>query len=141
MGDPMIQIRIETPEKAPIYREAERLTVWSHDGIVEILPDHGPIVLSLGVGVARLYQGENEEKLALYRGMLHCSHNEVIMLCLNSEKADEVNEERARESLARAARRLEGRDPELERSMVDFKRLESSRKRALVRLELKGSSS
>jgi F-type H+-transporting ATPase subunit epsilon len=137
MAEELIHVRIETPEKAPIHRDAERALIWSKNGLLEILPEHGAMVFELGTGIATLFHDENEENISLYGGLAHIKHDELTILTLNSEKPEEIDEERARDALSRYKRRKDGADPEL-RDKADQKRLEQSRERAEIRLKLKG---
>lgn len=138
MSEETIQIRIETPQKLPISRDAASVFLTTIDGITEIWPDHARIVFALGVGVCRILDADGkEEKLAIYNGLAHFKNNELLILAKNMELPAEIDVNRCEEALRRIKRRTDDRDQELPLSKIDWRRLRASEQRARLRLSIK----
>ena len=105
------------------------------DGQIGVLPGHIPLVTVLETGVMRVQvDQEQEQKLAVSGGFLEMSpDNKLTILAQTAELADEIDVERARQALARAEARLNGK-----REGIDIVRAEIAMQKAITRLRAAG---
>lgn len=105
------------------------------DGQIGILPGHIPLVTVLETGVMRVQAGpEQEQKLAVSGGFLEMSpDNKLTILAQTAELAEEIDVDRARQALARAEERLNGKSEN-----IDAVRAEIAMRKALARLRAAG---
>jgi F-type H+-transporting ATPase subunit epsilon len=70
--------------------------------VLGILPRHAPLLTALLPGVLILKKDGEEEAMAVSGGFLQVANNRVLVLADTAERAEEVDEQRAQESRARA---------------------------------------
>lgn len=105
----------------------------TEDGELGILPGHIPLVAPLAIGVARLKNNEDTEKVAISGGFMEVRPDKVTILAQSAEKASDIDLSRANEAKERAERRLQAKQDD-----IDFRRAELALKRAMNRLEAGG---
>lgn len=101
-------------------------------GQVGIYKNHIPMTFIVEPGVLRIHKDADKREAALLSGFIEVLPEEVTILAEACEWPEDIDENRARESLERAKRRLAVKED------VDLLRAELAMKRALVRLECKG---
>jgi len=108
---------------------AERVDIVSlpaYHGEVGILPGHAPIVLQLKEGILRYRVGMRGEIFAILGGFAEIYRDKVTVLAEAAELAEEINEERARQSEMQAKEKLIGRakdkDMDLEEATAALRR-------------------
>ena len=124
-------VQIITPERVVSELTADMVVIPSKDGEMGILPGHAPVLSELIPGAVRIRQESNVEFFAVSGGFVQVDKSKVIILAETAEMAQEIDEERARQSAERARAQLN--------QPVDAATLaaaEASLKRALVRLQL-----
>jgi len=101
-----LTIEIVTAERQVMTDEVDMVIAPAVEGVVGILPRHAPLLTALKPGVMVLKKDGQEEMLAVSGGFLQVSQNRVLILADTAERADEVDEQRAEESRARAEQAL-----------------------------------
>ena len=134
------KVRLVSPKKAAILREASKVSVYAKDGFMEIYPDHAPIVSALGNGILTIFDEDfpDGDMIALFGGFLHFRDNELILIAPHLEIPDDIDVERAQEALHRAHQRIGGMGQSITQGKVDVERALSSKIRSILRLKLKG---
>ena len=128
-------LQIVTPDRMVYDGEAEKIIVRTVNGDVCILPHHIDYAVPLAIGEARVTDGQGNTRLAACNnGMLSVHGDEVRVVAVTFEWADDIDLERARRAEESAKEMLE----KLKREDVDFNVAEARLKRALTRIQVKG---
>lgn len=128
-------LQIVTPDRMVYDGEAEKIIVRTVNGDVCILPHHIDYAVPLAIGEARVTDGQGNTRLAACNnGMLSVHGNEVRVVAVTFEWADDIDLERARRAEESAKEMLE----KLQREDQDFTVAEARLKRALTRIQVKG---
>ena len=128
-------LQIVTPDRMVYDGEAEKIIVRTVNGDVCILPHHIDYAVPLAIGEARVTDGQGNTRLAACNnGMLSVHGNEVRVVAVTFEWADDIDLERARRAEENAKEMLD----KLKREDVDFNVAEARLKRALTRIQVKG---
>jgi len=129
-------LQIVTPDRMVFDGDAERLVVRTRNGDVCILARHIDYAAPLGIGEARITDGEGNTRIAACSGgMLSVSGNDTRLMATTFEWMEDIDLERAERARDQAEKRLEKMDrKEKEYAIVDAKL-----RRALVRIQVKKS--
>ena len=132
----LFRLEVVTPERSVYGADVTMVVAPTIDGQIGILAGHIPLVTVLAAGVLRVKtESEAEQCLAVSGGYLEMSHdNNLTILAPTAELGEEIDVERARQSLARAQGRLNGAGSE----EVDVLRAEVAMQRAMARLRAAG---
>ncbi len=129
------QFEIVTPDRLIARDEAEEMQIPGRNGYIGILPGHAPLLTELAVGEITYRLNGITEHLAVAWGFAEVLPDRVTILAETAERADEIDQKRAREALERANERLRSGDPNL-----DYTRALTAVRRAEVRLEVAGKA-
>ena len=125
----MFKLSVVTPEKTVFETDVRSIV----EGYLGILSNHAPLITALMPGILSIIdEGGNETFYSISGGFLEVSGNIATILADAIESADEIDPERAEESLKRARERLLHK-AELH---VDTERVYASIERARNRLKL-----
>ena len=128
-------LQIVTPDRMVYDGEAEKIILRTVNGDVCILPHHIDYAVPLAIGEAKVTDGQGNTRLAACNnGMLSVHGNEVRVVAVTFEWADDIDLERARRAEESAKEMLD----KLQREDQDFIVAEARLKRALTRLQVKG---
>ncbi len=128
-------LQIVTPDRMMYDGEAEKIILRTVNGDVCILPHHIDYAVPLAIGEAKVTDGQGNTRLAACNnGMLSVHGNEVRVVAVTFEWADDIDLERARRAEESAKEMLE----KLQREDADFNVAEARLKRALTRIQVKG---
>ncbi|MBQ6961789.1 MAG: ATP synthase F1 subunit epsilon [Clostridia bacterium] len=128
-------LQIVTPDRMVYDGEAEKIILRTVNGDVCILPHHIDYAVPLAIGEAKVTDGQGNTRLAACNnGMLSVHGNEVRVVAVTFEWADDIDLERARRAEESAKEMLD----KLQREDVDFNVAEARLKRALTRIQVKG---
>lgn len=128
-------LQIVTPDRMVYDGEAEKIIVRTVNGDVCILPHHIDYAVPLAIGEAKVTDGQGNTRLAACNnGMLSVHGNEVRVVAVTFEWADDIDLDRARRAEESAKEMLE----KLQREDVDYNVAEARLKRALTRIQVKG---
>ena len=129
-----LTVDIVTAERRVLTEEADMVIAPAVEGTVGILPRHAPLLTALNPGVMVLKRYGQEEPLAVSGGFLQVSNNRVLVLADTAERADEVDEQRAQESRARAEEAL--REAREHPGSVQTEAARAALRRSLARLNV-----
>ena len=128
-------LQIVTPDRMVYDGEAEKIILRTVNGDVCILPHHIDYAVPLAIGEAKVTDGQGNTRLAACNnGMLSVHGNEVRVVAVTFEWADDIDLERARRAEESAKEMLD----KLQREDQDFIVAEARLKRALTRIQVKG---
>ena len=135
MVENKLQLSVVTPERLVVDEEVDQVNVPGVEGDLGILYDHAPILTTMRPGQFS-YESVGEKsretvKMVVSGGYLEVTDNRVIVLAEAVEFLDEIDQERARVSLAQAEELLSSTDL----SDDEFEEAQSKLFRAIARLE------
>ena len=129
-----LSVTILTPERTVLEaHDVDYVVAPGAAGDVGILPEHGPLVTGLRVGVVQVQRDSGHEPFAVSGGLLEVVDNRVQILAQTAEPRDEIDAARARSAHQRALERLAAKDEQ-----IDTARAEAALARALNRLHVAG---
>ena len=126
-----IKVSVVTPGGPVLEEEVEMVSTKAKTGGLGILAGHIPMVAPLDIGSVRLTTGNNTEWVAVSGGFMEVNGEEVTILAQSAERAEDIDTARAKQAKARAEKRLQDRQVE-----IDAHRAEMALKRALNRLDI-----
>lgn len=126
-----LSVSVVTPDGTVLEDDFDMVVCVTEDGEIGILPGHIPLISPLVISAIRLKRGNETNFLAVNGGFLEVGLDKVSILAQSAEKPDDINVKRAREAKARAERRLQTKQDN-----VDFHRAELALKRAMNRLDI-----
>ena len=127
-----LRLEIITAERIVLTAEAVgSVRVPASEGIVGILPRHAPLMTTLAPGELIMRKGEEEESFFVTGGFLEVRDNHVAVLADASERAEEIDVDRAEEARQRAEEALKEK-----RDSAELAAAEAAMRRALIRLRL-----
>lgn len=103
MSDKLIQLDIVSPVKTVFSGKVTSVTAPGEIGGFQVLFNHAPLISSLKIGTIKIVTEEGRTQFfAISSGILEVNHNVVIILADAVESQEEINIERAEQSLRRA---------------------------------------
>lgn len=127
-----LRLEIITAERIVLTEEAvSSVRVPASEGIVGILPRHAPLMTTLAPGELIMRKGEEEESFFVTGGFLEVRDNHIAVLADASERAEEIDVDRAEEARQRAEEALKEK-----REGAELAAAEAAMRRALIRLRL-----
>ena len=92
-----IELEVVTPERHVLSETVQSLEMPGKEGYLGILPGHAPLITELGIGVLTYHKGAETRYLTIIHGYAEVLPDRVIVLAEISERAEEIDVERARE--------------------------------------------
>jgi len=106
------QLEIVTPEKMVVQDTAEEVQIPGRNGYLGVLPGHAPLITELGAGEIAYRSGGQPHRFAVAWGFAEVLPDRVTVLAETVERADEIDVNRAQQSLARAEESLKSAQTE-----------------------------
>lgn len=129
------RLKIIAPDRNFYEDDVEMVEFRTTEGEIGVLKGHIPLTVVLEPGVVRIKVTDSEVKIAaLHSGFAEILQDQVNILAEVVEWPDEIDENRAKEAKIRAERRLAENA-----AGINSRRAELSLKRAVARIEVKGS--
>lgn len=128
-----ITLEIVTPERQVLVEKVDEVVLPSVEGYMGVLPGHAPLLAQLDVGEVSYRVGKERHFLVVTGGFAEVLRGSVSILATASERAEEIDVERARKSRERAEAGLR-----LDASEYEFHRAAARLKRALCRIQVHG---
>lgn len=126
------QLIIATPEKE-VYRDTvDSVTLPTVEGEITVLANHVPLSTILKPGALVVRQGDEEHPHAVGGGFIEVQANKLVILADTAEHVTEIDEQRAREAVERAAKLKE----EIREDHVEYAGLAAKLERDLARLHV-----
>ena len=135
MAENKLQLSIVTPERLVVNEQVDQVNVPGAEGDLGVLYDHAPILTTMRPGQFS-YESVGEKgretiQMVVSGGYLEVTDNRVIVLAEAVEFLDEIDQERAKASLAEAEEALSNTDL----SDDEFEEAQNQLFRAIARLE------
>lgn len=130
MSDKKLHLKITTHEKVVFDEDVDEIYSKGTEGSFGVLPGHIPFMSALDIGITKVVKDGKVQNFTTMGGIFQLQGNEALILTNASEKAEEIDTERAKEAKKRAEERLEEAE-----ATVDVQRAEISLARALARLK------
>ncbi len=128
----MFQLEVVTPEKTVVSESVGSLTAPGSEGEFGVLVGHTPFLTALMVGALTYVDESGKERCVFINGgFAETLPNRVTVLAETAERRCDIDEERAKEAMDRAQKRLDSEETEL-----DFARAKTALMRAQVRSSL-----
>ena len=127
-----IELEVVTPERFVLDQKVESIEMPGRDGYLGILPGHAPLLTELGVGILTYQKGAEVRRLTVVNGYAEVLPDRVIVLAEVSERAEEIDVQRARTAAERAQSELAKATGAPE---TDWQSASAALQRALVRVE------
>ena len=102
----MLKLEIVTPERKVIDAEVDSVTVPTASGEAGIMPQHAPLISALKPGIVTVMTKSTAERLAVSTGFVEVHDNKVSVLTDVAERAEEIDEQRARAERAEIEKEL-----------------------------------
>ncbi len=132
MANPLT-LKMVTPENVALETSAESVVLPAIDGEMGVLPGHEPFMAQLDAGEIRVTAGGTLKSYAVSGGFAEILNNTISVFAETAEMADEIDEERAKQSLDRAQAEAKSGDGQ---GTLTLAEAESALKRARVRLRV-----
>lgn len=120
-----IELQVVTPQRHVLQETVQSVELPGKDGYLGVLPGHAPLLTELGIGILSYVKEGQARYLTIAHGYAEVLPDRVIVLAEISEKAEEVDVARTRESAEAARARLAEAAPGDEswrRASVDLER-------------------
>ncbi|PYU93784.1 MAG: F0F1 ATP synthase subunit epsilon [Acidobacteria bacterium] len=132
-----IELELVTPERPVVRGPVISVSLPGKEGYLGILPGHAPLLSELKPGELSYTQDGATHYVAVSWGFAEVLPDRVIVLVHTSERAEEIDRERAQRARQRAEERL-GKTSDTE---IDRERAQAALERAMARLEAAGKTS
>jgi F-type H+-transporting ATPase subunit epsilon len=127
-----IKLDIVTPDRLVISETVDEAQIPGREGYLGVLPGHAPLITELMIGEISYRLGVHTSYLAVTWGYAEVLPDKITILAETSERAEEIDVQRALDAKGRAEKRLvRTSDPD-----IDFKRAQVALQRALNRLQV-----
>ena len=126
-----LQLEVVTPDKTVVKETVEMAICPGVAGEFGILPNHVSILSALKIGDLRYRVNGKDEHVFISGGFADMNNNVLSVLAESAEKAEDIDEARARAAKERAEKRLAEKNDN-----IDDVRANAALSRALMRLQL-----
>lgn len=127
-----LKLQVVTPDRLVVSEEVAEVQVPGKNGYMGILPGHAPLLSELTIGEVSYRRGTSWEFLAVAWGFVEVLPHRVIVLAETSERAEDIDVDRAQAARQRAEARLARTGAE----GIDIDRAQAALQRALIRLQV-----
>ena len=100
-------LEIVTPERLAYSDTVDAVQLPGAEGEMGVLPNHAPLLATLGVGELRIRRGGFEESFAIVGGFVQVRPDKVVVMAETADMASEIDVEKAQEARREAERALE----------------------------------
>jgi F-type H+-transporting ATPase subunit epsilon len=116
-----IHLEIVTPRRRVVDKDVDEVVLPGQEGSFGVLPGHAGLLAGLGPGIARARTGADEVVMSMSSGFAEISSDRVIVLADTCEKAEEIDESRAREKVEELERKVSEGQAESDPDTVRFR--------------------
>lgn len=100
-------LEIVTPERLAYSDTVDSVQLPGAEGEMGVLPNHAPLLATLGVGELVIRKGGEEELFAIAGGFVQVRPDKVVVMAETADMASEIDLEKAEEARREAERALE----------------------------------
>jgi F-type H+-transporting ATPase subunit epsilon len=116
-----IHLEIVTPRRRVVDKDVDEVVLPGQEGSFGVLPGHAGLLAGLAPGVARARTATDEVVMAISSGFAEVSSDRVIVLAETCEKAQEIDERRAREKVEELERQVSQGQAESDPEAIRFR--------------------
>lgn len=131
-----LKLELVTPYKRVLTEEVDEITASGTLGEFGVLPGHAPMLTSLKIGELSYKTDGKVFHLAVNWGYFEVENDTVTVLVETAERADEIDQERAKVALGRAEEKLK----QLTSEDHNFRVYEAALERATIRMQVAAKS-
>ena len=125
-------LEVVTPTRLVVREAVAEAQIPVRNGYIGVLPGHTPLLAEMGIGELTYHVGGRVHSCTAMGGFVEVLADRVIVLADAAENAESIDVPRAQAARDRALKRMSNpNDP-----TIDWKRVEESLARALVRLQV-----
>ena len=128
-----LNLEILTPYGKYYAGQVDWIQIRSEDFLMQILPNHAPLVSSVVISKMTIKRGSHEDLYAIGGGVIRVEKGKTTLLLNSIEGKDDIDINRANDAKTRAEKRLENKDE------IDVTRAKSALERALNRISVYNS--
>ena len=125
-----LHVQLVIPNEELLNGEYDQVSVPGVEGNFEVLPQHSPFITQLRPGTIMITNEGHHEIYCVHDGFVTVEDDKVLVLCESCEAKHDIDSERATASKQRAEKRI----ADVNNKDIDFRRAESSLRRAIARL-------
>ena len=130
----LIKLNIVAPGREVLTEEIVSLATTESDGKIEFLANYAPTIIATIPTITTYTTIDgNKKNLFTSSGIVYIKDNIINFCCDSFNFPEEIDRERAEQSLKRAQERLNNK----EKNNIDIERAKKAEARAKARLELK----
>ncbi|RTZ59431.1 MAG: F0F1 ATP synthase subunit epsilon, partial [Gammaproteobacteria bacterium] len=127
-----IHVDIVSAEKAIFSGKAEMVYAETVSGEVGIAPRHTQLIAQMRPGEVRLHnEGKQDEMFWVSGGILEVQPHQITVLADTAERADDLDEARAKEAIERAEKAMADK-----KSSIDFAKAQAELAEAMAQLRV-----
>ena len=128
----LLKFELVTPQRKVVSEEVDEINATGTLGEFGVLPGHAPFLTSLKIGELSYKKGGAVYHLAVNAGYFEVVNDMVTVLVDSSERAEEIDLERAKRAQARAEEVLK----RVSQEDMEYKANEAALQRALIRMQV-----
>ena len=128
-----LNLEILTPYGKYFAGDVDWIQIRSEDFLMQILPNHAPLVSSVVISKMIIKNGTHEDLYAIGGGVIRVEKGKTTLLLNSIEGKNDIDIDRANDAKTRAEKRLENKDE------IDVTRAKSALERALNRISVYNS--
>lgn len=113
--------------------KCESLIIPTVNGVINVLPGHTHILGQLATGIMTVVTGMGNRHFSCTAGLVKVLKNEITVLSYTTEKAEDIDIERAKSAKAKAESRLHSKEALSNAEYIKFQR---KLERAAARIQL-----
>lgn len=110
MSDKTLTLELVTPEKVAAQGQAEFVVLPAFEGEMGVLPGHQPFLVQLAPGEVRVTEKGQVRSFAVSGGFAEIKDDKVSLFAETAEQSEQIDAERARQSLERAKAEVARKD-------------------------------
>lgn len=130
-----IKLEIVTPDSLVVDEEAQIVMAPGTDGEFGILKGHTPFLTSLKLGSVKYKDSSGKERVVFVSGgFSEALPNKVTILAESAERRRDIDQDRAKQAMERAEKRLATENDD----SVDYMRARAALARSIHRLKITG---
>jgi F-type H+-transporting ATPase subunit epsilon len=133
-----LHLQIITPQREVLSTNTPFVVLPGTLGELGVLPQHIPLVTTLGSGILRFGRDGKEVGVAVHYGYAEVRGDAVIVLAEMAELADDIDLARVKNAEQKARTQLQRLISEQQIEEYRMKKYESKLRRAMVREQLMG---
>jgi F-type H+-transporting ATPase subunit epsilon len=102
-----IKLEIVTPERLVFDETVDGVTLPGSEGELGVLPNHAPLVSTLGIGELKIRAGGLEDYFAIVGGFVQVLPDKVVVMAETADLSSEIDLEKAEAARRDAEQALE----------------------------------